>query len=136
MEDGLKNHPIFKGMTDEEKDKVLNAAYAVADKRALEDASNGRYQVENKWMTMEDAEGIASAENLEQTLEEYGIEDWEYVLFHAAYEMTKSTRDEDNKVVKGETKKDKVRDWLEEFDGLTDDQKEFLWESAGYKEKW
>lgn len=135
MEDGLKNHPIFKGMTDEEKDKVLNAAYAVADKRALEDASNGRYQVESKWMTMEDDEGRASAENLEQALEEYGIEDWEYVLFHAAYEMTEGTRDEDNKVVKGETKKDKVRDWLEDFDGLTDDQKEFLWESAGYKDK-
>ena len=66
---------------------------------------------------------------------ELSLEDWEYVLFHAAYEMTEGTRDEDNKVVKGETKKDKVRDWLEDFDGLTDDQKEFLWESAGYKDK-
>lgn len=123
MADDLEASPIFRGMDDEDKDKVLKAAYDLANKSALEDASGGRYEVTTKWITLAD------------DAEKAGIEPWEYVLFHAAYNQAESTKDEDGNTIKGESKGDHVREWLEDCAGLTDEQREFLWGTV-YQSEW
>ena len=45
------------------------------------------------------------------------------------------TKDADGKTVKGEAKSDHVREWLEDFSGLTDEQRAFLWGTV-YTSKW
>ena len=91
MADGLAGSPIFRGMDDETRDKVLKAAYDLADKSALEDHSDGQYKITTKWMTLADeAEAV-------------GVEPWEYVLFHVAYNEAETTRDENGDAMKGET---------------------------------
>lgn len=66
------------------------------------------------------------AKTVEKGLEavDAGIDIVEYFLF--ASQDFKSTRDEDGKEVKGETKKDKTIAYIKGLDGLTADQKEFL----------
>lgn len=115
MADDLTSSPIFQGMDDETRDKVLKAAYDLADKSALADHSDGQYEVSTKWMAQAD------------DAEAQGIEPWEYVLFHTAYNEMEGTKDADGKTVKGEAKSDHVREWLEDFSGLTDEQRAFLW---------
>jgi hypothetical protein len=123
MADGLDRDPVFQSMSDEEKDKVLAAAYKLADKTALADNSDGQYEIDTKWMALaDDAEAM-------------GIEPWEYVLFHVAYNMAESTKDENGKTVKGEAKSDHVREWLEDYAGFTDAQREFLWGTV-YTGEW
>lgn len=123
MADNLKRDPIFQGMSDEDKDKVLAAAYNLADKTALEDHSDGQYVISTKWMSLaDDAEAV-------------GIEPWEYVLFHMAYNMAESTKDADGKTVKGEAKSDHVREWLEEYPGISEAQRAFLWGTV-YTGEW
>ena len=123
MADDLTSSPIFQGMDDETRDKVLKAAYDLADKSALADHSDGQYEVSTKWMAQaDDAEG-------------QGIEPWEYVLFHTAYNEMEGTKDADGKTVKGEAKSDHVREWLEDFSGLTDEQRAFLWGTV-YTSEW
>ena len=39
------------------------------------------------------------------------------------------------KTVKGEAKSDHVREWLEDFSGLTDEQRAFLWGTV-YTSEW
>ena len=63
------------------------------------------------------------------------IEPWEYVLFHTAYNEMEGTKDADGKTVKGEAKSDHVREWLEDFSGLTDEQRAFLWGTV-YTSEW
>ena len=110
-------------MSDENKDKVLKAAQDLATKEALADNSGGQYEVTTKWMTLaDDAEAI-------------GIEPWEYVLFHVAYNEAETTRDENGDAVEGESKSDHVREWLELYAGLTDEQREFLWGTV-YQSEW
>ena len=123
MADDLTNSPIFQGMDDETRDKVLKAAYDLADKSALADHSDGQYEVSTKWMTQAD------------DAEAQGIEPWEYVLFHTAYNEMEGTKDADGKTVKGEAKSDHVREWLEDFSGLTDEQRAFLWGTV-YTSEW
>ena len=123
MADDLTSSPIFRGMDDETRDKVLKAAYDLADKSALADRSDGQYEVSTKWM--------AQADNAEAQ----GIEPWEYVLFHTAYNEMEGTKDADGKTVKGEAKSDHVREWLEDFSGLTDEQRAFLWGTV-YTSEW
>lgn len=103
MADDLTSSPIFLGMDDETRDKVLKAAYDLADKSALADHSNGQYEVSTKWMAQAD------------DAEAQGIEPWEHVLFHTAYNEMEGTKDADGKTVKGEAKSDHVREWLEDF---------------------
>lgn len=122
MADGLAGSPIFRGMDDETRDKVLKAAYDLADKSALEDHSDGQYKITTKWMTLADEAEAA------------GVEPWEYVLFHVAYNEAETTRDENGDAMKGETKSDHVREWLE-LSGLTQEQQEFLWGTV-YKSEW
>lgn len=123
MENGLESSPIFRGMSDESKDKVLKAAQDLVTKEALADNSGGRYEVTTKWMTLaDDAEAM-------------GIEPWEYVLFHVAYNEAETTRDESGDAVEGESKSDHVREWLELYAGLTDEQREFLWGTV-YQSEW
>jgi len=123
MADDLANSPIFQGMDDETRDKVLKAAYDLADKSALADHSDGQYEVSTKWMAQADG------------AEAQGIEPWEYVLFHTAYNEMEGTKDADGKTVKGEAKSDHVREWLEDFSGLTDEQRAFLWGTV-YTSEW
>ena len=123
MADDLTNSPIFQGMDDETRDKVLKAAYDLADKSALADHSDGQYEVSTKWMAQAD------------DAEAQGIEPWEYVLFHTAYNEMEGTKDADGKTVKGEAKSDHVREWLEDFSGLTDEQRAFLWGTV-YTSEW
>ena len=123
MADDLTSSPIFKGMDDETRDKVLKAAYDLADKSALADHSDGQYEVSTKWMAQAD------------DAEAQGIEPWEYVLFHTAYNEMEGTKDADGKTVKGEAKSDHVREWLEDFSGLTDEQRAFLWGTV-YTSEW
>lgn len=123
MADDLTSSPIFQGMDDETRDKVLKAAYDLADKSALADHSDGQYEVSAKWMAQAD------------DAEAQGIEPWEYVLFHTAYNEMEGTKDADGKTVKGEAKSDHVREWLEDFSGLTDEQRAFLWGTV-YTSEW
>ena len=123
MADDLAGSPIFQGMDDETRDKVLKAAYDLADKSALEDHSDGQYEISSKWMAQAD------------DAEAQGIEPWEYVLFHTAYNEMEGTKDADGKTVKGEAKSDHVREWLEDFSGLTDEQRAFLWGTV-YTSEW
>lgn len=123
MADDLASSPIFRGMDDETRDKVLKAAYDLADKSALEDHSDGQYEISSKWMAQAD------------DAEAQGIEPWEYVLFHTAYNEMEGTKDADGKTVKGEAKSDHVREWLEDFSGLTDEQRAFLWGTV-YTSQW
>lgn len=123
MADDLTSSPIFQGMDDETRDKVLKAAYNLADKSALADHSDGQYEVSTKWMAQAD------------DAEAQGIEPWEYVLFHTAYNEMEGTKDADGKTVKGEAKSDHVREWLEDFSGLTDEQRAFLWGTV-YTSEW
>lgn len=123
MADDLASSPIFQGMDDETRDKVLKAAYDLADKSALADHSDGQYEVSTKWMAQAD------------DAEAQGIEPWEYVLFHTAYNEMEGTKDADGKTVKGEAKSDHVREWLEDFSGLTDEQRAFLWGTV-YTGEW
>lgn len=123
MADDLTSSPIFQGMDDETRDKVLKAAYDLAAKSALADHSDGQYEVSTKWMAQAD------------DAEAQGIEPWEYVLFHTAYNEMEGTKDADGKTVKGEAKSDHVREWLEDFSGLTDEQRAFLWGTV-YTSEW
>ena len=123
MADDLTSSPIFQGMDDETRDKVLKAAYDLADKSALADHSDGQYEVSTKWMAQAD------------DAEAQGIEPWEYVLFHTAYNEMEGAKDADGKTVKGEAKSDHVREWLEDFPGLTDEQRAFLWGTV-YTSEW
>lgn len=123
MADDLASSPIFRGMDDETRDRVLKAAYDLADKSALADHSDGQYEVSTKWMAQAD------------DAEAQGIEPWEYVLFHTAYNEMEGTKDADGKTVKGEAKSDHVREWLEDFSGLTDEQRAFLWGTV-YTSEW
>ena len=123
MADDLAGSHIFQGMDDETRDKVLKAAYDLADKSALEDHSDGQYEISSKWMAQAD------------DAEAQGIEPWEYVLFHTAYNEMEGTKDADGKTVKGEAKSDHVREWLEDFSGLTDEQRAFLWGTV-YTSQW
>ena len=123
MADDLTSSPIFQGMDDETRDKVLKAAYDLADKSALADHSDGQYEVGTKWMAQAD------------DAEAQGIEPWEYVLFHTAYNAMEGTKDADGKTMKGEAKSDHVREWLEDFSGLTDEQRAFLWGTV-YTSEW
>lgn len=123
MADDLASSPIFRGMDDETRDKVLKAAYDLADKSALADHSDGQYEVSTKWMAQAD------------DAEAQGIEPWEYVLFHTAYNEMEGTKGADGKTVKGEAKSDHVREWLEDFSGLTDEQRAFLWGTV-YTSEW
>lgn len=122
MEAGLERSPIFRGMDNEAKDKVLKAAQDLVSEAALADNSGGRYEVDTKWMTLAD------------DAEREGIEPWEYVLFHVAYNEAETTKDSDGKAVEGESKSDHVREWLE-LSGLTPEQQEFLWGTV-YKSEW
>lgn len=123
MANMLEDNPIFKGMSDEERDSVLKAAFDLANAEALEDASDGAYEITTKWMSLAD------------DAEKKGIEPWAYVLFHAAYSMAETTRDEAGNAVDGASKNDHVRAWLEDFDGLTEQQRAFLW-STVYQSAW
>lgn len=123
MADDLTSSPIFQGMDNETRDKVLKAAYDLADKSALADHSDGQYEVSTKWMAQAD------------DAEAQGIEPWEYVLFHTAYNEMEGTKDADGKTVKGEAKSDHVREWLEDFSSLTDEQRAFLWGTV-YTSEW
>lgn len=110
--DGLEADPIFRGEDGEFKDAAISAAEKLVKEQALEDHSDGQYEVTAEW--------IKYAEEAEAK----GIEPCSYVLFHAAYTA-----------IVGKGKSDKIRDWLEDNRTLTESQREFLWGTV-YKSEW
>lgn len=116
-ENALAGNPIFKGMDEDTRNKVLQAAYDLAESGALADASGGQYTPNETW--------ILDASEAEKK----GIEPWEFALWRVAKSDAADTKGADGKAVKGETKKDHVMDWLS-LSGLSEEQQEFLWGTA------
>lgn len=112
--DGFDRSPQYRALDEATKKKAESAAYDLADETALEDQSDGQYQITTKWMTYADD---AKAK---------GIDRWKYVLFHTVYSQMESTKDKNGDPIKGQEKSDRVRQWLESNSSLTNDQKEFL----------
>lgn len=108
----LERNSVYKKMDDEMKDKVSEAVYDLISDQSLEAASNGKYKVETKWMTYAD------------DAERAGIDLAEYVLFYKSYAS-----------FSGEDKQDDVREWLEDYTGFSEAQREFLWGTV-YKSDW
>ena len=123
LEKSITASDEFKGLSPEDKDRALNWAYSLSSDLALESASDGRFQVTTKWETYaKDAEAA-------------GIGTDEYLLFHVVYETSSSDKDANGKDVKGAKKSDKVRNWLEDQQDLTDGQRAWLW-STVYSSAW
>lgn len=123
VSDQLESSGLYRALSDQGKEKAMGYAYDLSSERALEDASGGQYQSDTKWIQQADEANQA------------GIDDWEYVLWKAAYAMAETTRDENGDIVDGESKSDHVREWLNGFDSLTEDEKAYLW-STVYSSEW
>ena len=123
MSDQLKSSSLYRSLNDQGKEKAMGYAYDLSSERALEDASGGQYQTDTKWIQQADEANQA------------GIEDWQYVLWKAAYAMAETTRDANGDIVDGESKSDHVREWLNGFDNLTEDEKAYLWGTV-YSSEW
>lgn len=123
MEDGLEGSRVFDALDNATKNSALSSIEKLAEEMAMESISGRDYEYSDKWM-----ESVDGAEDV-------GLEPWELALFHVVYYNTKGTKDEDGKDIEGESKSDKVREWLEDYRGLTEEQREFLW-STEYKSEW
>lgn len=119
---GVSGSSWFRGLDVDEQDQVYAFAYQLAQEEALEDNSGGEYEISTKW--------IKEAGNAKY----YGLEDWQYTLFHSAYALATTDRDANGKAIKGQGKADKVRRWLNE-QNLTEEQKAWLW-STVYSSEW
>lgn len=119
---GVSGSSWFRGLDVDEQDQVYAFAYQLAQEEALEDNSGGEYEISTKW--------IKEAGNAKY----YGLEDWQYTLFHSAYALATTDRDVNGKAIKGQGKADKVRRWLNE-QNLTEEQKAWLW-STVYSSEW
>ncbi len=119
---GVSGSSWFRGLDVDEQDQVYAFAYQLAQEEALEDNSGGEYEISTKW--------IKEAGNAKY----YGLEDWQYTLFHSAYALATTDRDASGKAIKGQGKADKVRRWLNE-QNLTEEQRAWLW-STVYSSEW
>lgn len=119
---GVSGSSWFRGLDVDEQDQVYAFAYQLAQEEALEDNSGGEYEISTKW--------IKEAGNAKY----YGLEDWQYTLFHSAYALATTDRDANGKAIKGQGKADKVRQWLN-AQNFTEDQKAWLW-STVYSSEW
>lgn len=119
---GVSGSSWFRGLDVDEQDQVYAFAYQLAQEEALEDNSGGEYEISTKW--------IKEAGNAKY----YGLEDWQYTLFHSAYALATTDRDSNGKAIKGQGKADKVRQWLN-AQNFTEDQKAWLW-STVYSSEW
>lgn len=113
----------YAEMDAEEQKKAMDKAENLALALDLQEASDGEFEVTTKWMTYAD-----EAERL-------GISNAEYALFRTAYDMAQTTRDADGDIVEGESKQDHIREWLEDYNGLSERQREFLWGTI-YESDW
>lgn len=123
MEDGLEGSRAFDDLDNATKNSALSSIEDLAEEIAMEAIAGGEYEYSSEWM-----ENVDDAEDV-------GLEPWEYILFRAVYNSTKGSKDEDGNDIEGETKSDKIREWLEDQRGLTEKQREFLW-STEYKSEW
>lgn len=119
---GVSGSSWFRGLDADDQDKVYAFAYQLAEEEALKDNSRGEYEISTKW--------IKEAANAQY----YGLEDWQYTLFHSAYALATTDRDASGKAIKGQGKADKVRRWLNE-QNLTEEQRAWLW-STVYSSEW
>lgn len=119
---GVSGSSWFRGLDADDQDKVYAFAYQLAEEEALNDNSGGEYEISTKW--------IKEAANAQY----YGLEDWQYTLFHSAYALATTDRDASGKAIKGQSKADKVRRWLNE-QNLTEEQRAWLW-STVYSSEW
>lgn len=114
MADTLEGYDTFAGLDDEVKDKVLEAAYTLADKTALAANSGGQYEADTKWMAW--ATGGA----------EHGVDETEALLFKAAYDMTEGDKDENGKTISGSKKENVLEAAAEMMPWLTDEELDYL----------
>ena len=114
---------VYARMDAEGQKKAMDKAEDLALALDLQEASDGEFEVTTKWMTYADA-----AERL-------GISNAEYALFRTAYDMAETTRDANGDIVDGESKQDHIREWLEDYNGLSERQREFLWGTI-YESEW
>ena len=114
MADTLEGYDTFAGLDDEVKDKVLEAAYTLADKTALAANSGGQYEADTKWMLW--ATGGA----------EHGVDETEALLFKAAFDMTEGDKDENGKTVSGSKKGNVLEAAAEMMPWLTDEELDYL----------
>lgn len=119
---GVSGSSWFRGLDADDQDKVYAFAYQLAEEEALKGNSGGEYEISTKW--------IKEAANAQY----YGLEDWQYTLFHSAYALATTDRDASGKAIKGQGKADKVRRWLNE-QNLTEEQRAWLW-STVYSSEW
>lgn len=114
MADTLEGYDTFARLDDEVKDKVLEAAYTLADKTALAANSGGQYEADTKWMLW--ATGGA----------EHGVDETEALLFKAAYDMTEGDKDENGKTVSGSKKENVLEAAAAMMPWLTAEELDYL----------
>lgn len=112
--DKIQSYASFAGMDAEAKDKVVAAADKFAKRTALENASDGEYVVDTKW--------IDWARNGDAA----GVDEAEAILFKIAYDMAVSDHDKNGKVISGSKKENTLELAAEWLPGLTDKELEYL----------
>lgn len=112
--DKIQGYDSFAGMDAEVKDKLLAAADKLAKQTALENASDGEYAVDTKW--------IDWAQNGEKA----GVDEAEAILFKVAYDMAVSDHDRDGKVISGSKKENTLEQAKEWMPGLTQRELDYL----------
>lgn len=110
----LEGFSTFKGLDGEAKDKALAAADTLTEKLALEDASDGDYTVDTKWMLW--ASGGEAA----------GVSEAEAILFKVAYDMTSGDVGEDGKTISGSKKENVLEAATDMMPWLTDEEIAYL----------
>ena len=106
-EDALTGLRSFQGLTNEEKNTVLNMASSLADKAALADASGGQYEVTAEWMRWATGGG------------KFGVDETEAILFKMAYDMAQNEREKERRQSRDGKNRDSMeKDTMEIADKL------------------
>lgn len=112
--DQIQGYDSFAGMDAEVKDKLLAAADKLAKQTALENAADGEFAVDTKW--------IDWARNGDAA----GVDEAEAILFKVAYDMAVSDHDKDGKVISGSKKENTLEQAKEWIPGLTKRELDYL----------
>ena len=106
-EDALTGLRSFQGLTNEEKNTVLNMASTLADRTALADASGGQYEVNTEWMRWATGGG------------KFGVDETEAILFKMAYDMAQNEREKERRQSRDGKNRDSMeKDTMEIADKL------------------
>ena len=114
MENDLKATSAYSTLDNSSKNKVLDSLSSLAEEIALQNASDGKYEVTTKWILWA-SEG-----------EQYGVDEVEAVLFKTAYDMIQSDKDKDGKTIIGTKKKNVLEAVDDLMPWLTDEELQYL----------